>query len=164
MAGANQEPSFDKFYGYLSELLRSYTKLYELLIRKLAAIAAYDIAALDSIIKEEQVFVLLARGFDTNMQNFRNKLSLTGDSLSAVIPQMPEHEQQRFTSLFHTLRAKLDDVKSINEKCQSLIEERIYSLERAIRSIDKSAGTPYGGKAATGPAKIADPHILHRQI
>jgi flagellar biosynthesis/type III secretory pathway chaperone len=162
----NNEPIYDKFYGYLGELLQSYTKLGELLTRKLAAIAAFDVAALDDIIKEEQVFVLLARGFDNNMNIYRQKLALAGDSLSAVIPQMPEEERARFTSLRARLKAKLDDVKAMNEKCQGLIEERIYSLERAIRSIDKTKKPNTYNSSATGPrpGMNADPHFLRKQV
>ncbi len=166
MAPVNQETLYDKFYGYLSELLQSYTKLGELLTKKLAAVASFDVSALDNIIKEEQVYVLLARGFDNNLRTYREKLALDGDSLSVVIPQMPEEQQARFESVFHRLKRRLDEVKSLNENCQGLIEERIYSLEKAIRGLDKSkAGTTYSGKAATPkPGQNSDPHFLHKQI
>ena len=167
MAQNYNEPIYDKFYGYLGELLQSYTKLGELLTKKLAAIAAFDVAALDDIIKEEQVFVLLARGFDQNMNIYRQKLALEGDSLSAVIPQMPEEEQPRFANLRSRLKVKLDDVKATNEKCQGLIEERIYSLERAIRNLDKTK-TPAAAynSSASGPrpGMNADPHFLRKQV
>ncbi len=163
----NQETLYDRFYSYLSELLQSYTKLSELLAKKLAAVASFDVSALDNIIKEEQVYVLLARGFDNNLRAYREKLALDGDSLSVVIPQMPDAQQARFESVFHRLKHRLDEVKALNENCQELIEERIYSLEKAIRGLDqsKATGATYSGKAVSPkPSRSSDPHFLHKQI
>lgn len=159
--GANQ---YDRFYSYLTELLQSYTKLGELLAQKLSAISRFDIAALDNIIKEEQVFVLLSRGFDSNIQSYRDKLSLKGDSLSAVIKEMPAEHQPKFQSLFVKLKSRLDEVKQLNEKCQSLIEERIYNLDRSIHQLDKSSTISYGKPGTTKPAIGSDAHILKKSI
>lgn len=155
---------YDKFYNYLNDLLSSYTKLNELLAQKLAAIARFDVAALDSIMKEEQVFVLLSRGFDASIQSYREKLSLKGDSLSAVITEMPEEYQPKFQGLFLKLKSRLDEVKEINERCQSLIEERIYTLERSIHQVDKSNTVSYGKPGTAKPASGPDAHMLHKSV
>jgi len=156
---------YDKFYVYLGEFFQGYTKLSELLSRKLAAISKFDVAALDGIIKEEQVFVLLSRGFDSNVQNYREKLSLKGISLSEVISEMPLEQQGRFQSLLNALKAQLDEVKYLNEKCQSLIEERIYSIERSISRLDKSKTTTYSkpGTAAK-PVSGGEGHVLKKSV
>lgn len=155
---------YDKFYDYLVELLQSYTKLNELLTQKLSAIARFDITALDNIMKEEQVFVLISRGFDSSIQSYREKLSLKGDSLSAVIEEMPSEYQPKFQGLFANLKSRLDEVKQLNERCQSLIEERIYTLERSIHQLDKSNTVSYGKPGAAKPTAGADAHMLHKSI
>lgn len=155
---------YDKFYNYLMDLLQNYTKLAVLLRQKLDAVSKYDMNALDGILKEEQVFVLLSKGFDSNLQIYRDKLSLSGDSLGAVIEEMPEAQRPRYRALFVELKAKLDEVKEINEKCQALLEERLYTIEKAIRQLDKS-GTAAYGKPGAGKAQLsADPHILEKLI
>lgn len=155
---------YDKFYNYLNELLQNYTKLGELLVQKLSAIARFDVAALDNIIKEEQVFVLLSRGFDSSVQSYRDKLSLKGDSLSEVITEMPEEYQPKFQGLFMNLRAKLEEVKELNEKCQSMIEERIYTIQRSIHQLDKSSTISYGKPGTAKPVTGNDTHILKKSI
>lgn len=156
--------SYDRFHGYLHELLQSYSKLGELLAKKLNAIAMYDVRTLDGIIKEEQVFVLLSRGFDSTIQSYREKLSLKGDSLSAIIQELPSEEQPRFQSLFDRLRVKLGEVKALNERCQSLIEERIYSMERAVHQADKSGVVSYGKSGSPNSAQSGDPRMLTKSV
>ena len=167
---ANRGPAgvlsdYDKFHGYLTDFLHGYKRLAELLSKKLAAIAKFDVSTLDEIIKEEQVFVLLSRGFDQNVQNYREKLSLKGTSLSEVIQEMPITEQGRFQSLLKALKSQLDEVKFMNEKCQSLIEERIYSLEHAINRLDNSRNATYRKPGASAkPAAGVESHILKKSV
>lgn len=156
--------NYEKFYAYLQELLQSYTRLAELLKEKLEAVAHFNIEKLDSIIKQEQVFVLVSKGFDSNIQSYREKLSLTGDSLSAVIEELPPEEQNRFRSLAKELRMKLDEVKGLNHKCQSMIEERLYSLDKAIKELDKSDTTAYGKAGAAKPGQKADTRLFTKSI
>lgn len=156
--------NYDKFYGYLYELLQSYTKLGELLTKKLNAIARYDINALDSVIKEEQVFVLLSRSFDSTIQSYREKLSLKGDSLSVIIQELPADEQPRFSSILAKLRAKLADVKSQNEHCQSLIEERIYTIERTVQQVEKTGTVAYGKSGTPKAPPKGEPYRLTKSI
>lgn len=161
-AGVNY---YERFASYLNELLQNYTNLGGLLSRKLAAISRFDIEALDSIMKDEQVFVLVSRGFDSNVQMYRDKLSLKGDSLSAVIRELPEEYQPEFELLFIKLKSKLDEVKGLNERCQSLIEERIYTIGRRIHQLDKSNTTSYDKQGAQNkPASNGEAHVLHKSI
>lgn len=164
MNNSAESLNYDKFHGYLCELLQNYTKLGELLVKKLSAIARYDIAALDGIIKEEQVFVLLSRSFDSTIQSYREKLSLKGDSLSAIIEELPPEEQPRFSSMLARLRAKLAEVKQLNERCQSLIEERIYTIERTVLQTDKTGTVAYGKSGSTAPKPKGDPRILTKSV
>ncbi len=156
---------YDKFSAYLNELLQNYTRLGALLIQKLTAISKFDVISLDSIIKEEQVFVLLSRSFDSNIQSYREKLSLKGDSLSEVISEMPPEHRHAFELLHLHLKSKLDEVKGLNERCQSLIEERIYTIERSINQLDKSKTTAYGKPGTVAkPAVNPESHILKKSI
>lgn len=155
---------FDKFYSYLEDLEQSYGRLSDLLRQKMVAVDQYDIGKLDEIIKEEQVYVLLSKGFDGNIASFREKLSLSGDTLSSCIDEMPGEEQERFHRQFRRLESTLAEVKGLNEKCQSLIEERLYSIEKSIKEMDKSEGTTYqkGGSSGSGPEQ--KPRIFTKSI
>lgn len=156
---------YERFASYLNELFQNYSNLAELLGRKLAAITRFDVDALDAIMKDEQVFVLVSRGFDSNIQMYRDKLSLKGDSLSAVIKELPEEYRPEFDMIFMKLKSKLDEVKGLNERCQTLIEERIYTIERKIHQIDKSSTASYGKQGMQNkPASSGEAHVLHKSV
>lgn len=146
-----------KFYEYLQELEQSYSRLAELLHQKLNALLQHDLTALDAIMKEEQVYVLLSKGFDANLQTHRDKLGLRGDTLLEVIGELPEENRDDFHRLYKQLKATLDGVRGINQKCQSLIEQRLYSLDRSIKELDHSDNSTYQktGNTQNGPSPHA---------
>ena len=155
---------YDKFHGYLTELEGNFSKLSQLLHNKLSALERFDIDRLDAIIKEEQVFVLLSKSFDANVASYRQKLGLKGQQLSDIIAELPVEEQGRFQSIFEQLKTSLDEVKALNLKCQDLTEERLYSLDKAIKELDRSAGTSYG-KQAGDPKRPGDPpHLFSKSV
>ena len=155
--------NYDRFFAYISEILAAHERLSQLLSKKLDAILGHDVTALDAIIKEEQVFVLQSRAFEQNLRSHRDKLGLSGENLREIIRDMDEAEQPRFEELFRRLRVKLDEVNGLNKKCQELTEERIYSIEKSVRSLDKSKNATYeksGGQMPGG----RDPHWLEKTI
>jgi flagellar biosynthesis/type III secretory pathway chaperone len=155
---------YDKFHGFLTELEGNFTKLSQLLHNKLAALERFDIDRLDAIIKEEQVFVLLSKSFDANVASYRQKLGLSGEKLSDIIGELPVEEQARFQSTFQRLKAALDEVKTLNLKCQDLIEERLYSLDKAIKELDRSAGATYSKQGDDAKRSGDHPHLLSKSI
>lgn len=155
---------YDKFHGFLTELEGNFTKLSQLLHNKLAALERFDVDRLDAIIKEEQVFVLLSKSFDANVASYRQKLGLSGEKLSDIIGELPVEEQARFQSTFQRLKAALDEVKTLNLKCQDLIEERLYSLDKAIKELDRSAGATYSKQGDDAKRSGDHPHLLSKSI
>lgn len=153
----------EKFYCYLHELDQSYTYLANLLRQKLIAVERFDINKLEEIMKEEQVYVLLSRGFESNIQSYRDKLSLAGSTLGTMITEMSELERNRFEQLHQRLKSTLDEVKGLNDKCQSVIEERLYSLDKSIKKMDKSAGSSYH-KVGENGGSASSPQMFTKSI
>lgn len=155
--------AYDKFHAYLCELLQSYDKLSSLLQEKLTVVQADDTGRLDGIIKEEQVFVLISKGFDASIKKYREELSLQGETLSSIVKELPGEERQRFQDVFRQLQSKLSEVKGLNERCQSLIQEKLYSLDKTIKGLDKSATTTYNKDKST-PAGGGNTHFLTKSV
>lgn len=140
--------AIEKFYAYLEELLQNYTNLAALLRQKLAAVERFDINSLDSIMKDEQVHVLLAKNFESRIATYKKDLGLTGDTLSVIIPQLPDNEQPRFDAIFAKLKEKLAEVKDANLTCQTRIEEKLVVIEKNLHKLDKTETHTYGKAAA----------------
>lgn len=155
---------YDKFHGYLTELEGNFAKLSQLLHNKLSALERFDIDRLDAIIKKEQVFVLLSKSFDANVASYRQKLGLKGQQLSDIITELPVEEQGRFQSIFKQLKASLNEVKTLNLKCQDLIEERLYSLDKAIKELDRSTGASYGKQGDDSKRPGDPPHLFSKSV
>lgn len=143
---------YDKFYGYLQELDDSYGLLADLLRKKLWAVKQNDIETMDELVKQEQVYVLLAKGFNGNIAGHRDKLNLTGTTLSQIIIELPDEEKARFQQLYASLKVTLDAVKGLNDKCQLVIEDRLHFLDKAKKKIDKNENA-----ASYHPASDAKP-------
>ncbi len=159
---------YDKFHGYLSDLESSFVKLAGLLHKKLEALEKFDLAGLDSILKEEQVFILFTKSFEGRVAGFRQQLGIQSEKLSEIIGELPPGQQPRFGGTFKRLTAALDEVKALNQKCQELTQERLYTLDKAIRELDKSAGTAYGktgaDTAAQKPRPGDSPHMFTKSV
>lgn len=152
----------EKFYAYLLDLLHGYSHLAELLTDKLDAIDSFDLDALDSILKEEQRYVLIARGFDGQVKNHKDRLGVVGDTLGAVIAELPGQERPRFQALFVDLKEKLDEVKNLNQKCQDLTTAKMIHIEASLRRLEGT--TDYRPKPQMEKGAAPAPQILSKWV
>lgn len=153
---------YDKFFAYLDGLDKSFAKLAELLHQKLAALERFDPDEFDAIIKQEQAHALKSKGFGGSIEGFKKELGLTGGTLSEVIAELPEGEKGRFGQVFARLTTSLDVVKKLNDKCTELTENRLHVIDRAIKELDKTAGTRYGETVKPAPSDA--PKLINRSI
>ena len=135
---------YDKFYQYLEELHQNHVHLSGLLVAKLDAVIEADLDRLDKIIKEEQVFVLVSKSFDSNLKRFKQELSLSGDTLSQIVTELPPEERQRFRDLFERLKLSLEETKALNQKSQDLLDQYLHKINKSIKALDKNHGASYG--------------------
>lgn len=163
-ARLSQQKQIDKFYAYLDELDQSYGRLADLLRQKLVAVDKFNIAKLEEVMKEEQVYVLLSRGFENNIRAHRDKLGLAGGTLGEIIEELPQEERPRFQSQLGRFRATLESVRALNERCQSLIETRLYTIDKSIREIDKSEGVTYQKGEKPKPPAPDGPRFFTKSV
>lgn len=152
---------YDKFFDYLSDLKDTYRRLADLLMEKLDAISCNDLLRIDELTGKEQAFVLTSKGFDANIKRFREQLSLSGENLSEIIPNLPRSEQQRFLDLFRLLKSNLEECQALNDNCQGLLGDTLHKINRAL---DKTRGAKYG-KAAEAASSASDrPQLFTKTV
>ena len=130
--------------------------LVNLLDHKLKALEDYNIQKIDAVMKEEQVHVLASRGFEKNLAKFRTELSLEGETLSEVISNLPEEEQERFTELFERFQIVIESAKELNETCQKILKTRMDEIGKVLKKVDGDTSTynpgeEHGEKRAPKP-------------
>lgn len=111
---------------------------------------------LNEIINEEQVFVLISRGFDQNIAAHRERLGLRGDTLGELIEALHEEDQDRFRAIHNQLRATLDTVKELNDKCQTMTRVRIRALDVKLSELGHTPSSP-APKPPAAPKKTPPP-------
>ena len=141
----------EKFLHYLETLQKDYSHLSELLEKKREAILLYDLEAINAIMKDEQAFVLLSRGFNHNIEAFREELGLSGSTLTETIDSMPAEWQPEFRSLLEPLKQIIDEVRRRNEECQELTEKKLAQIGKNLTRLGATSMKPYAQSAA--PAK-----------
>ena len=146
------EFSAEKFLHYLGTLQKDYAHLSEILVKKREAILLYDIGALNEIMKDEQAFVLLSRGFNHNIAAFRKELGLSGSTLTETIESMPAEWQPEFRAMLEPLKQTIDEVRRRNEDCQELTEKKLSQIGRNLNRLGAAGAKPYAQSAA--PAKV----------
>ena len=137
----------EKFLHYLQGLLRDYSMLAELLTEKREAIMLYDLDALNRIMKDEQAFVLLARGFNHNVKSFASELSLSGETLTETIASMPEDWKPEFEALLEPLKQIIDEVRRRNEECQEITEKKLSQISKSLDRLGGGSAKPYAQSA-----------------
>jgi hypothetical protein len=142
----------DKFYAYLADLDANYRKLAVLLTRKATALSEDDLYTLDDVVGEEQAYLLITKGFDQKLANFRKEAGYTGEKLAEIIAELPEAERDRFRALHTRLSDSLEEVRVLNEKCQNLAQIKLHGLRRQQEEAERSgsAPKPEGGKPGGG--------------
>ena len=119
--------------------MNSYTKLSALLKDKIEAAGNFDIAKLDDIMKEEQKYLLITRGFDQNIENFKKELNLKGDTLGEAVDGMPADVRPRFAEIHAGLSEALNAAKSLNGECQALLKVRLQEIDKKLGELGKPA-------------------------
>jgi archaellum biogenesis protein FlaJ (TadC family) len=153
--------TFDKFYSYLEELTSSYARLSLLLKEKIDAVERDDLGKLEEIMGEEQVYLLISRGFDQNIAEYRKTLGLKGDKLSDIVQEVPGEFRDEFAGIYSRLKESLDEAKTLNDNCQKLIKTKLGTVNKRLRELEGAKTANYGD-----PKKPAAPgsHIFSKSI
>ena len=142
------------FYQYLCGILDLYQGCIPVLKDKFDAIDHDDLDMLNKAIQFQQAFLLKIRGFDASLTDYLTALDLPSSTLSAVIPLLREGDQSRFYSLLGEFEHALKEAKFYNEKCQVLLQTKIYTIDRLLAKKEfRPESTSYSPNAKEVPTR-----------
>lgn len=131
-----------EFQGYL-KLLRELTKtlrqLTELERRKLAAVRANDVQAVDDCIRQEQVLSLSLRGAEQRRGKLLKELGLEQEPLSKLAGHAPEELRQETREAMKGLRDSYDEYKSSSDAARSALERVLHDVDRMLADAKREA-------------------------
>ena len=141
----NTNADFDavliEFYNYLSDVMRLYEDSIPTLKAKLDAIASDDIGALNKCIQSQQVFVLKTKTFDNKIADYQARLGITARNLTDMIGQLPGDNRLMFYDLLGQFDIILKSFKFHNEKCQALLNTKLYSIDKKLKRLQVKTDT-----------------------
>lgn len=145
----NSGNTLDSFYEYLREVFALYQHLVPMLQEEFDFILRDDFPALDENMKAQQALLLRTRPFDRNIAEYQSKLGIAGSTLSEMASGFPEGEGARFSKLLSQFRETMEEVDFYRDKCKSLLQSRLYHIEKILsRTEMQKDNTTYDQNAA----------------
>lgn len=132
--------ALDDFYHYLEKIVGVYEELKPVIREQIEIIGRADIKALDENLKIQQVLVQHTKDFDKKLTGHITGMGFEADTLTEFILQIPEAQQYRFYDLLGRFAAAVDEVSVYKNQCSTLLETKLYGIEKAI----KKQGGPMG--------------------
>lgn len=155
--------SSGRLISYFKKLLEFYRKFLKLEQNKREYLEQNKLDRLDECIKQEQAFVLRARGLERERMELLQKVHYPNAKFRELIPRFPSGDREQAQSLYESLSSVLTDMQKTNKENQRLTEQK---LRRASVVLDKLKGQPelrkiYGEKLKN---KNQFPVLLSKKI
>ena len=154
----------DCFYGYLFGVVKLHQEEVPKLKEELALIQEDNIEGLNSNLNLQQSFLYQIKNFDIEVAGYMNQLNLSGRNLSEVILQLPQEEQMRFYKLLSEFEVTIKEVQFYKEKCQSLLQTKLYVVNKKISSFELKKDKTIYGKDGKEAETSAFPKTFEKNI
>ena len=128
----------DNLYKILEEQLHLYEEFMKIVEEKYNVVLEDNVARLDEIVSEEQVFFLKSRGLDQKREHVLQDLGLTGKTLKEVIESIDDTNKDRFIEMHKDIFNVLHTFKEKNNQCLDLVQIRLHRAQAMIRKLDES--------------------------
>lgn len=153
----------DEFIVFLKQYLSFYQEFLELETKKHEVITQNNRDELDHYVTKEQAYLLKSKGIESRRDDILNSCGFKDYTLHDFIPKLDPSVQEIANTLYLKLSDVLLDFKSINSRCNSLIELRLHKINNQIQQLEKEGKLPqsYNNNAKTGNAPI---NIISKKI
>ena len=138
--------TIESFYQYLHSILDLYTDVIEILKEELECIEKDNLEKLDEVLKKKQAVLFKTKTFDKKVSEYQDKLGISANSLTQMIPMLPEESRLKFYGLVGQFGKTIDQVNFYKEKCETLLQSKLYTIDKALSKLDVSNKT-YGKDA-----------------
>lgn len=134
------------YLALLENLRKSLEQLTGLARQKTNAVRGDDLAALDGILKQEQVISLSIRGYDQKRLQLLKQLELEAVALSALPQHYPEDLRRQAKDGVEALQREYRIYRSAAEVARNTLECNLHEVEKLLAKA--------GGETAVGPGYV----------
>ncbi len=111
------------------DFYKEFTALEKLKVKDLSL---HQLEQLDQRVREEEAFLLRAKGLDQKRTAFLNTYQLNDKKMSEIIPLFPQPYQRDIQQKFDELSRILLDLKQINTRCNTMTELQLQRIQLKI--------------------------------
>jgi len=154
----------DCFYEYLFRVTKLHQEEVHKLKDELTLIQEDNIEGLNNNLNLQQTFLYQIKSFDKEVAGYMNQLNLSGRNLSEVILQLPQEEHMRFYELLSQFEETMKEVQFYKEKCQSMLQTKLYVVNKKISGYELPKDKATYGKDGKEAENSAFPKTFEKTI
>ena len=124
------EEQYRMYLAYLEDLRKQLESLTALAKEKPPAVAADDLAALNDIMKREQVLSLTLRGYDQKRDTILGALGLKGITLRQLVQHSPDELRLETKDVAEKLRQAYTLFQAASEVARDTLEVNLRAIEQ----------------------------------
>lgn len=125
----------------LIESAEVYKNFLELEYKKYDTVIKDDIAALDDIVANEQVYYLKIRGLEQKREKLFETIGMKNKTLKQIIELSDEEHRPMLTEAYEELYKLILDTKKISNLCKTVIEVRLRRVHKAMNQMGEKDNT-----------------------
>lgn len=129
----------DRLIDFFGQMLEFYKKFLKLESEKHRDVQAGNLDRLDGRIREEQAFLLKARGFEHDRLALQEQTGCPGASFLDIIPLFEPERRETVQKLYEDLSSTVRELKQTNEECNRLTGVKLH---RATNILEKLRDNP----------------------
>ena len=123
---------FQDYLSFLQELSREMDTLSGVEQRKIAAIRAGDLEALDACMKQEQAAALSLRGREQHRQEMLRALGLEGVSLRELPHRCPAIDKEQTAQVSQQILRSYQVLSSAQQAARTLMESNLRHIQQEL--------------------------------
>ena len=140
---------FRDYLAFLEKLRKELTDLTAVEQKKIAAVQAGDLDALDACMKQEQAATLSLRGLEQHRRELLRQLGLEQVSLRQLSRHAPDALRQETQQLVERVLRAYEVLSSAQGTARTLMENDLHQIEKQLE---------HGGKDAPNPPEQGPAH------
>lgn len=145
------EEQYRMYLAYLEDLRKQLESLTALAKEKPPAVAADDLAALNDIMKREQVLSLSFRGLEQTRTRLQKELGLEKARLSQLPQYVPESMREQARQIAVSLKVQYMEYQKASTAAREVLEKGIQEVESTVRAMGGTFELDGAGYDESGP-------------
>lgn len=130
---------FDRFYQVIDDMIVLFDELKGFEEKKLGAVVGNDVLRLESLMNEEQAYLLKMRGLDQKREKIQKEMGMEGKTFRQMIEAAPEEQKEIMKGLKEVLDQKAKVLQEAVGKTKVSIESHLQRLDRMMQNVEKDS-------------------------